>query len=400
MLRTSAAVAQPRRAVPTARRMFPRPRTEWASVLHRIGRPASTHMRTCSSRRSRRSGSPLTSKATRSSSATAITSSRSTALGGRRPIIRPVGWLSSAHRRVAQRGDRARRDLASSAPAGPRGCSPSPSRARPGHGRPGRASRRAGCRTRSRARTRNGASSVVGLGDLAPPGAARLASRGREPRRPPWCGRRSPGTRSLGLGRPWPSRARFAGRPTRSCGSGGRRARLRARRAAAARRGTVPRAAPAGTTGRRAPGRRLPRRARRGAARARSTYSREPVARTSSVPKRPGSASHHLDRHAFDRHAHRPPLLALEDRDDLPQRLEALEHVRRLLRRADDGEVLAQIAHSPRIAGRLAAERLREPGFERQSLPQRHPAPRRRLSALQRLEQLGRSSSGRSPALR
>jgi len=40
-------------------------------------------------------GEPLISSATPVSSATAIVSSRSSAFGGRRPIRRPVGWLSA-----------------------------------------------------------------------------------------------------------------------------------------------------------------------------------------------------------------------------------------------------------------------------------------------------------------
>ncbi len=65
----------------------------------------------------------------------------------------------------------------------------------------------------------------------------------------------------------------------------------RARRAAAARREWAPRAAPAGTTGRRASGRQRPRRAASGSGSSASTYAGEPVARTSAVPNRRGSAT-------------------------------------------------------------------------------------------------------------
>ena len=88
--------APPSRAARVADRpscMFPRPRTECASVEHTIGTPASTASRTCSSRRSSRSGRPLTSSATPVSSATSSTRSRSSAFGGRWLISRPVGWL-------------------------------------------------------------------------------------------------------------------------------------------------------------------------------------------------------------------------------------------------------------------------------------------------------------------
>ena len=63
VLRTSAAVAQPRRAVATESRMFCRPRTECASVEHVIGTPARIASRTCSALRSIRSGSPFVSTA-------------------------------------------------------------------------------------------------------------------------------------------------------------------------------------------------------------------------------------------------------------------------------------------------------------------------------------------------
>ncbi len=92
---TSAAVAQPRRAVATASHMFPSPAVECASVLTTIRAPDSIASRTCSSRRSSRAGSPFTSSTTPVSSATAIVSSMSSAFGGRRPISRPVGWLSA-----------------------------------------------------------------------------------------------------------------------------------------------------------------------------------------------------------------------------------------------------------------------------------------------------------------
>jgi hypothetical protein len=59
-------VAQPRRAVATDSCMFPRPRTECASVEHTIGTPASIAALTCTSRRSRRSSTSGTSRSERS----------------------------------------------------------------------------------------------------------------------------------------------------------------------------------------------------------------------------------------------------------------------------------------------------------------------------------------------
>src|SRR5439155_1630242 len=63
VLSTSAAVAQPRRAVAAALRMLSRARSEWASVEQPTGTPASTASRTCASGRSIRSGRPLISTA-------------------------------------------------------------------------------------------------------------------------------------------------------------------------------------------------------------------------------------------------------------------------------------------------------------------------------------------------
>ena len=84
VLMTSAGVAPPRRAVATAYCMFARPAGECASVEQTSAIPASIASRTCSARRSRRIGSPLTSSATSCSSATSKTRSRSSAFSGRR----------------------------------------------------------------------------------------------------------------------------------------------------------------------------------------------------------------------------------------------------------------------------------------------------------------------------
>ena len=73
--------------------MLPSPPTEWASVEQTIFTPARSASRTCSPVRSSRSGRPLTSSATPSSSATSNTRSRSRAFSGRRLISRPLGWL-------------------------------------------------------------------------------------------------------------------------------------------------------------------------------------------------------------------------------------------------------------------------------------------------------------------
>src|SRR3954471_4580014 len=93
VLSTSDGPAPPRRAVATEFGMFPRPRVECASVEQTIATPASRARRTCSSRRSIRSGRPLISTARPCSARRAKTASRSTAFGGRWLISRPVGWL-------------------------------------------------------------------------------------------------------------------------------------------------------------------------------------------------------------------------------------------------------------------------------------------------------------------
>ena len=73
--------------------------------------PASRAMRTCSSRRSSRSGSPFTSTARPCSASRSKTASRSTAFGGRRLISRPVGWLRAADVGRVERREHALRQL-------------------------------------------------------------------------------------------------------------------------------------------------------------------------------------------------------------------------------------------------------------------------------------------------
>ena len=63
-----------------------------------------------------------------------------------------------------------------------------------------------------------------------------------------------------------------------------------------------------------------------------------------------------LDRHALDRHAERAPVAALDDRHDLRQGLEPLQH--RPVARDDDGEPLRRVAPAARVARRDPAERL------------------------------------------
>ena len=178
-------------------------------MLQRIGSPASTQSRTCSSRRSRRSGSPFTSSATRSSSATAITSSRSTAFGGRWSIIRPVGWLSA--RTAGWRSAATVRAVISRRGARWPAWMLAVTQSSSASTRSVQVERAVGEDVAlDPAEDAEGREQLVRLGDLVRLAQHVVASRGRERPRPPSCGRRSPGTRSRGLGRPWPSRARFA----------------------------------------------------------------------------------------------------------------------------------------------------------------------------------------------
>ena len=117
----------------------------------------------------------------------------------------------------------------------------------------------------------------------------------------------------------------------------------------------LPRAAPAGTTGGRARRRPPPRR------RVRERLERRDVGGRARRAQQRGAGPRRLrgdelDRHALDRHADRAALLPLDHRHDLRQRGEALEQ-RRRVRGADHREPLARVAPAPRVARRLAAER-------------------------------------------
>ena len=87
--------------------IFASPATECASVEQTIGTPARSASRTCSPLRSRRGVRPLTSSATPWRSATSNTCSRSSAFSGRRPMIRPFGWLRQRTAGCCERLDHA-----------------------------------------------------------------------------------------------------------------------------------------------------------------------------------------------------------------------------------------------------------------------------------------------------
>src|SRR5439155_3454088 len=86
-----------------------------------------------------------------------------------------------------------------------------------------------------------------------------------------------------------------------------------------------------------------------------------------------------LDRHAVDRDADRAALAALDDCDDLRQRVETVEERRGLRRRADDCEALVRVAPAARISRRLAAERRGDPADELPRPVQQQAAARARL---------------------
>ena len=93
------------------------------------------------------------------------------------------------------------------------------------------------------------------------------------------------------------------------------------------------------------------------------------------MPNRCGRRDQQFDRHSLDGHPERPPLRALDHRHDLGQRREPIEHTRRLVCRADDAQVLAQVTSPPDVPRRLAAQRRRDAlhqigrAVEQQTLP-------------------------------
>ena len=119
--------------------------------------------------------------------------------------------------------------------------------------------------------------------------------------------------------------------------------------AAARRWKRRPRAARAGTNGRPSAAKTPSSSGASGSGSSAATYSGEPVARTSSVPKRVGLGDDELDRDALDRHAERPPVAALDARRRsaaAPRTAPAPASVAR----NDDGEPLRRVAPAARVA--------------------------------------------------
>ena len=389
MLRTSAVVAQPRRAVRTASSMFSRPRTECASVEQTIRTPARIASRTCSPLRSSRGASPLTSIAT-----PVLERDREHPLEVQR-VLRPPAddparrMAQAAHVRVAQRLLDARGHLPPRHPLPAVDAGLHPVELAPARRRGGRAARRRGCRTRSRA-GRETAPAPRSPRRSPRPGGGRRRRPGRGRRRRPACGRRSRRSRSRARARRGPSPRRSRARLTRSCGNAGRRGRRPARAGSpAARRGRRVRAAPAGTRAGRARRRRPARRARRAAARAppRTPACPSPARGRSRTAR--GSAATSSIGTPSTVTPDRAPLGLLHHRDDLRQRGEARQHRRRIRRGADHREVLAGVPPAAHVAGRLAAEGGRHAADQLPGVVEEQAALRPRLAlAGERVEQL------------
>ena len=107
-----------------------------------------------------------------------------------------------------------------------------------------------------------------------------------------------------------------------------------------------------------------------------------------------GRRADDLDRVAVGGDADDAPLVALEHRDELRQRLRLGE----ALQRDDDGEARRELAAAPRVARRLAAERRRHLADEGERAVQGHPAPRPRGRELRKpLARSAPPSSARCP---
>ena len=150
-----------------------------------------------------------------------------------------------------------------------------------------------------------------------------------------------------------PSPRRSPGRPTTSCGSAGRRGCRPPPRAPAARRGTAPRAAPVGTTARRARGRRAARRARRAAARARRRRRRAGRAHERGPERGGATTSSTGTPSTVTPTARRRPARARR-RSAAARRSAPAPATGR--RGADHGQQLARVAPAAHIAGRFPVE--------------------------------------------
>ena len=200
-------------------------------------------------------------------------------------------------------------------------------------------------------RTRNGASCSFAAA-ISSPWRRRSSASSPGTTRTFACGRRSRCTRSRARAPPRPSRAPTPCRPTTSCARAGRRGSRTsstsaggapsygASRSSGGRYGTAERAKSAVLVGR------VRQRAeRRDVARCRSRARAR--CRSGRAARRPSSTGTPSTVTPSARARSRSTT-----RDDLGQRREAVEHVRRARRRHDDGERSRQVAPAPRVAGR------------------------------------------------
>ena len=229
---TSAAVAQPRRAVATRELHVPEP-------AHgvRIGRAHDRHAGldrlAAPPRRAGRAGRAARSSRSRRLPRARPRCTRSSCERVRRPVVDdpPLRVAEAAHGRMPHRLDDLPRQPVARPRAGRRGARAAPSRARRARRRAGRACRRCGCRTPSPRSTRNGASALVRRGDLLGLAAQRVGVEARHDAHV----RRVVADREVLVAevarRDRHLLDRSPSRPTTSCGSAGRRGSRRARRA-------------------------------------------------------------------------------------------------------------------------------------------------------------------------
>ena len=127
------------------------------------------------------------------------------------------------------------------------------------------------------------------------------------------------------------------------------------------------------------------------------------MARSSAVPNRSGSAATQLDRDALHRHAERAPLRPARSAATICGSSAKRSSSRLGIRgRADHREPLARVAPAARVAGHLAAERLRDaagqlPGARRAWSPR---GGRGLALARERVEDLQPRASARRPERR
>ncbi len=343
--------------------MFPRPRTECASVEHVIGHPGTDRVA-----HEFRAQVDAVRQPVRLDGGARLDARREHLLEidrVRRAVVddAPLRMADRAHRRDGAPPRACASSAGRATAAAPRGPTPAPSRAPRARRRAGRACRRRGCRTRCRA-GRGTAQAARSRRRSPRPGGGGRPHRGPARRARCACGRRSRCTRNRGRAPPRAisstdalpsdhvvctcrsprisaSSTSAGGSPSKGCSrsSGGTYVRPSARYSACS----------SGASG---------------SAPSASTYAALPVARSSSVPKRPGAAT--------TSSTGTPSTVTPSARG--PSRstsatISGSERKRSTtasgsLRRDDDREALGRVAPAARVARRLAAERLGDRAHE------------------------------------